>query len=74
MRSPSENLPRTAVNPFMNEIFSSRVFAVKFDRSRKFSVEMGRDEKKGCEGSVDGVGRSFACRVISSRKRAVKLS
>jgi hypothetical protein len=42
---PSENLPRTLVNPFMNDIFSSRVFAVKFDRSRKFSVEIGSEEK-----------------------------
>jgi hypothetical protein len=41
----------------MNEIFSSRVFAVKFERSRKLRVDIGSEEKNGWEGSVDGVGR-----------------
>lgn len=68
---PSENLFRTPVSPFMKEIFSSLVLAVKLDRSRKFRVEMGREEKNGCEGSVDGVGRSSPRRVISDRMRAV---
>ena len=72
IRRPSENLSKTVVKPFMNETFSSRVFAVKFERSRKFSVDIGRDEKKGCDGSVDGVGRLFPCRVIKSRKRATQ--
>lgn len=45
IRRPSENLPRTPMSPFMNDIFSSRVFAAKFDRSRKLSVEMGNEEK-----------------------------
>lgn len=30
----------------MKEIFSSRVFEVKLERSKKLSVDMGRDEKK----------------------------
>jgi hypothetical protein len=44
----------------MNEIFSSLVFAVKLLRSRKLSVEIGSEEKNGCEGSADGVGRDDA--------------
>jgi hypothetical protein len=54
----------------MNDIFSSLVFEVKFDRSRKLSVEMGKDEKNGWVGRVDGVGRLLACRVISKRSNA----
>lgn len=46
VRNPSENLSKTLVNPFMKEIFSSRVFEVKLERSKKLSVDMGRDEKK----------------------------
>jgi hypothetical protein len=42
---------------------------VKFDRSRKFKVEMGKDEKKGWVGSVVGVGRLAACRVMRERRR-----
>lgn len=72
VRSPSENLPKTFDSPFMNETFSSRVFEVKLDRSRKFRVEIGSEEKNGCDGSVVGVGRLFACRVISDRRRAGK--
>ena len=41
----------------MNEIFSSRDLAAKVDRSRKLSVEMGREEKNACEGRVVGEGR-----------------
>jgi hypothetical protein len=40
----------------MNEIFSSRVLAVKFDRSKKLRVDIGSDEKKGSAGRVEGVG------------------
>lgn len=69
VRSPSENLSRTPVSPFINEIFSSRVFAVKLERSRKFKVEMGREEKKECDGRVSGVGRESGCRVINERSR-----
>lgn len=68
VRSPSENLFRTPVNPFMKEIFSSRVFAVKLERSRKFKVEMGSEEKKGCDGRVSSVGRELECRVIRERR------
>jgi hypothetical protein len=68
VRSPLENLSRTPVSPFMNEIFSSRVFAVKLERSRKFKVEMGREEKKECDGRVSGVGRELGRRVINDRR------
>jgi len=54
----------------MNEIFSSRVLAVKFDLSRKVKVEIGNEEKKGSEGSVSGVGLEPYCRVIRERKSA----
>ena len=54
---PSENRSSTLVSPFIKDIFSSLVLAVKFDRSRKFKVEIGREEKKEWEGSVSGVGR-----------------
>lgn len=56
VRKPSENRSRTFVRPFMKEIFSSRVFAVKLERSKKFKVEMGNEEKKAWEGNVSGVG------------------
>ncbi len=74
VRSPSVNLSRTLVKPFMNEIFSSRVLAAKFDRSRKFSVETGRDEKKGCNGRSVGEGRSFGCRVTREFSSAIAQS
>jgi hypothetical protein len=70
VRRPSENLSKTVVNPFINDIFSSRVLEVKFERSRKFSVEIGRDEKKEWVGSVVGEGRLFACRVINNLSNA----
>lgn len=53
----------------MKDIFSSLVFEVKFDRSKKLSVEIGKEEKNGWEGSVVGVGRLLACRVMSDRSR-----
>ena len=55
----------------MKEIFSSLVFVVKFVRSRKFSVEIGRELKKGKVGRDEGVGRSEACLVINNCRRAV---
>lgn len=70
--SPSENRPRTPARPFMNEIFSSLVLAVKLLLSKKLSVEMGSEEKKDCEGSVDGVGRDVAWRVIRERNSAAQ--
>lgn len=48
----------------MKEIFSSRDFAAKFDRSRKLSVDIGSDEKNACDGSVDGDGRLCECLVM----------
>jgi hypothetical protein len=57
----------------MKDIFSSLVLAVKFDRSRKFKVEMGNEEKNGCEGSVVGVGRLVDCRVIRDRRRTERM-
>jgi hypothetical protein len=47
VRSPSENLSNTLTSPFMNDIFSSLVFEVKFDRSKKLRVEIGKEEKNG---------------------------
>ena len=70
VRSCSENLSKTVVNPFINEIFSSRVLEVKFERSRKFRVDIGKEEKKGWEGSVVGEGRLFGCLVIDNRSKA----
>ena len=55
----------------MNDIFSSRDFEAKFDRSRKLSVEIERDEKKGCEGKDDGPGRLCGCRVINAFNRSL---
>lgn len=55
----------------MNEIFSSRVFAAKFERSRKLSVEMGSEEKNGWEGRAEGDGRLCGCRVIRALRRTV---
>ena len=51
------NLSKTPVRPFMKDIFSSLVLAAKLVRSRKLSVDIGNEEKKGWDGSVDGVGR-----------------
>ena len=70
MRNPIENRSNTPIKPFIKDIFSSLVFAVKLDLSKKLRVETGNDEKKGSEGSVVGVGRLLACRVISERNRA----
>lgn len=63
---PSENLSKTLVKPFMNEIFSSRLFAAKFDRSRKLRVDIGSDEKKECEGMEDEASLFVGCRVIKA--------
>ena len=68
VRRPSENLSRTPARPFMNEIFSSRDFAAKFERSRKFSVDIGREEKNACDGSVVGEGRFCGCLVMRAFK------
>jgi hypothetical protein len=70
VRSCSENLSKTVVNPFINDIFSSRVLEVKFERSRKFRVDIGKEEKNGWEGSVVGEGRLFGCLVIDNRSKA----
>jgi hypothetical protein len=43
----------------MNATFSSRLLAAKFERSKKLSVDMAMDEKKGYDGSIVGVGRLF---------------
>lgn len=56
----SENRFSTPAKPFINEIFSSLDFVVKFERSRKLSVDIGSEEKKGCVDNVDGVGREVA--------------
>lgn len=55
----------------MNDIFSSLVLAVKLDLSKKLRVEIGREEKKGWEGRVVGVGRLLECRVIKDRSSAI---
>lgn len=70
MRRPSENLSRTLVRPFINEIFSSRVFAAKFERSRKLSVDTTNDEKNGCRGRSDGLGLLCGCRLMSALRSA----
>jgi hypothetical protein len=61
---PSLNLSKTLVRPFMNETFSSRVFEAKFERSKKFRVDIDNEEKNACDGIVDGVGLLCGCRVI----------
>ena len=72
VRRPSEKRSSTLVSPFMNEIFSSRVFAAKFERSRKLSVDIGNEEKNGCEGRAEGDGRLCVCRVIRALRRTVR--
>lgn len=71
VRRPSENLSRTLVRPFINEIFSSRVFAAKFERSRKLSVDTTNDEKNGCRGRSDGLGLLCGCRLMRALRSAV---
>lgn len=56
----------------MNEIFSSLVFDVKFDRSKKLSVDIGKEEKNECDGRVAGVGLLLAWRDMRDDKRAEK--
>jgi hypothetical protein len=70
VRSPSENLPKTVLRPFINETFSSRDFEVKLERSRKLSVETGNELKNGYDSKVVGVGRELAWRVINERIRS----
>jgi hypothetical protein len=57
----------------MNDTFSSLVFAAKFDLSKKFKVEIGREEKKEWEGRLVGVKRFWGCRVINERSIAITL-
>lgn len=47
----------------MNDTFSSLDLAAKVDRSKKFRVEIGKEEKKGSDGSEAGVGLFCGCRV-----------
>ena len=56
----------------MNEIFSSRVLEAKLDRSKKFKVEMDKEEKNGFVGRVCGVGLFSGCRVIRAANKAEK--
>lgn len=71
IRRPSEKRPRTLVNPFMKDIFSSLDLAAKLDRSKKLRVDIGKDEKKGYDGSEAGVGLFCGCRVTSDASIAV---
>lgn len=57
VRSPSEKLGNTPVSPFINAIFSSRVLEANVDRSRKLSVDIAKEEKKGYVGKLVGPGR-----------------
>lgn len=65
---PSENLLKTPIKPFINDIFSSRVFVAKLERSRKFNVDIGSEEKNGREVRADGVGLFMDERVKSDLK------
>ena len=67
--SPSEKRSRTPVRPFMNEIFSSLDLDANVERSKKLSVEIDRDEKKGWADMVDGVGRLSGCLVIKDASK-----
>lgn len=55
----------------MKDIFSSLDLAAKLDRSKKLRVEIGKDEKKACDGSEAGVGLLWGCRVTSDASIAV---
>jgi len=58
----------------MNSIItSSRDFVVKFARSKKLSVDIGRDEKKLCDGRLVGVGLGSGCRVRSIVRSSVTI-
>lgn len=54
----------------MKETFSSRDFEAKVDRSKKFRVEIGNDEKNAWVGIVVGVGRPLGLRVMSELRSA----
>jgi hypothetical protein len=58
----------------MNSIERERNVHLKLERSRKLSVEIGREEKKGCDGSVTGVGRCCEPRVIIERSRPFNMA
>jgi hypothetical protein len=55
----------------MKAIFSSWGLAAKVDRSRKFKVETGKEEKNGAEGKVNGVSLECAVRVIKLLRSSV---
>jgi len=55
----------------MKDIFSSLDFAAKLDRSKKLRVEIGNDEKKGCDGSEAGVSLFCGCRVTNEASMAM---
>jgi hypothetical protein len=72
VRRPTENLLRTPAKPLRNDILSDLDFVLKLDRSRKLSVDIAREEKKGCDGRVTGVGRCCEPRVTRERSKAFK--
>jgi hypothetical protein len=72
VRRPTENLSRTLAKPLRKDILSDLDFVLKLERSRKLSVDIAREEKKGCDGSVAGVGRCCEPRVIIERSKALK--
>ena len=58
----------------MNDIFSSRDFEAKFDRSRKLRVEIGSEEKNAGDGREGGEGRFAACLVSMEVNNAEKIT
>ncbi len=67
---PSEKPLRTEVSPFMKATFSSLGLVEKVDRSRKLSVDTGREEKKDAAGIAETDRRLWRLRVIKFRKSA----
>lgn len=67
-----EKRSKTFVKPFMNEIFSSLDFVENVARSKKLSVDIGREEKNECVGIEVGEGRFAGCRVISDLSKTCK--
>jgi len=56
----------------MKAIFSSRGLEANVERSRKLSVDIGKEEKNACVGREVDDNRDWGFRVISDARRAVQ--
>lgn len=69
-RKRSEKVGSTLTSPRRNVAFSSLGFEANVVASKKLSVEIASDEKKGCDGKEARLRRFDGCRVSSLGRRS----